>query len=74
MRLERFTDAAQFYRRVEAFLLRHEAHHNLLFGILAGLKEKVLTFRRISHLVEDGDICAVAMRTPPHNLVLSLTR
>ena len=72
MRLERFTDAAQFYGRVEAFLLCHEAHHNLLFGILAGLKEKP-NAQAYFALVEDGDICAVAVRTPPHNLVLSLT-
>lgn len=74
MRLLRFTDAAQFHERVEAYLLRHETHHNLLFGILAGLREKANPNAYLA-LVEDtetGDIRAVALRTPPHNLVLSL--
>ena len=74
MRLERLSDAAQFYERVQAYLLRYEAHHNLLLGILGGLKRQAQPDVYLSLVEVGGDIGAVAVRTPPHNLVLSLAQ
>ena len=74
MRLVRSGDAAQFYERVRAYLLRSEAHHNLLFGILGGLKRQAQPDAYLSLVEVGGDIGAVAVRTPPHNLVLSLAQ
>lgn len=72
MRLERLGDASQFYERVQAYLLRYEAHHNLLLGVLGELKRRAQPDVYLSFIEVGGDVGAVAVRTPPHNLVLSL--
>ncbi len=73
MKLERCDDPRRFYQEVEAFLLEREAHHNLHFGILDTLLHNpdhyptfdLWTVRR------ERELAAVALRTPPHNLLLS---
>ena len=73
MLLKRFDNIAEFYPLVEPFLLAHEAEHNLILGLCTILL-KTDTFQHPPYLayVEcDGDIVAVALRTPPYNLILS---
>jgi predicted GNAT family acetyltransferase len=77
MRLTRFGDVATFRARAEPFLLAHEAAHCLQLGILATLSEQPAEYPLPPYLalVEEGErVAAVALRTPPYNLVLSLLR
>jgi hypothetical protein len=70
----RHEDAGAFLDRVGGFLGRHEAENNLLFGILDGLRRDVSISDGPPLLAEvrDGDeILAVALRTPPRNLVVA---
>jgi predicted GNAT family acetyltransferase len=74
MKVHGFTDANQFYQRVKNYLMNQEALHNLLLGICHGLIDDPENFQEPTYLatVEKEDkIIAVAMRTPPRNLVLS---
>lgn len=75
MQLSRYTDAASFYQRAEPFLLAHEAEHNLQLGICTTLLRQPDVYPLPPYLgvvEEDGEVIAVALRTPPFNLVLSL--
>lgn len=75
MKLVRYGDVATFYERVEAFLLEREAEHYLLLGIAATLQDQSGYYTSVPYLAaveQDGEIALVAMRTPPHNPVLSL--
>ena len=76
MELRRLQRAAEFYQRAEGFLLQHEAHHNLVLGICAGLLQQPERVEQPPYLAlveEGGTVVAAAVMTPPHNLVLSLT-
>lgn len=72
--LRRFDSAAAFYDRAGPFLARHEAMHCLPIGICTSLIQggewaADLYFAT----VEDGNgVVVAALRTPPHNVVLSL--
>jgi predicted GNAT family acetyltransferase len=71
-----FSDAGQFLERVELFLLRREAEHCLILGLLDGLRagEQWGTAPPLMALVENHDeIAAVVLMTPPHNLIISWT-
>jgi predicted GNAT family acetyltransferase len=77
MRLTRFDNVATFRARAEPFLLAHEAAHCLQLGILATLSQQSAEYPLPPYLalVEEGEhVAAVALRTPPFNLVLSLLR
>jgi uncharacterized protein len=81
MDLLRYPDAREFLARAERYLLEHEAEHNLILGLCAGL----LHGEWAEHppylaVVEDSqgdrqggspEVVLAAVRTPPHNLVLS---
>lgn len=73
-RIRGFDDADVFLRRVGPFLLAREAEHSLLLGILTGLRAGIrYAGPPLLVALEDGDtVVAAALRTPPHNLVLSL--
>ncbi len=74
MQLHRFGDIKEFCDRTQAYLLQHEAEHNLLLGITHTLLYFPDRYPNPPYLVTveaEGDIVAVAMRTPPHKLVLS---
>jgi predicted GNAT family acetyltransferase len=78
MQVVRFVDPDAFARRVEPFLLRHEAEHNLALGIIGGLRRPLQPAppspRQPPYLalVEDaGEVVAVAVRT---TLQLALSR
>jgi predicted GNAT family acetyltransferase len=73
--LKRFDDIGRYHQRVAPFLLAYEAAHNLLLGICSTLLSRSDYYGATPYLalVQDGDaVVAVAIRTPPHNLVLSL--
>jgi len=76
MQLHRRTDADEFAVEVEPFLLTREAEHNLLLGILAGIREEDGPFADVEPYLafvrdDAGQVALVAERTPPHNVVLS---
>ena len=73
MQVRRFDNAAEFYNHVEPFLLAHEAEHNLILGLCTTLI-KTDTYREapyLGYVEKDGEVAAVAMRTPPNNLAVS---
>lgn len=74
MQLHRFQDIQKFCDRTQAFLLQHEAEHNLLLGIshtLLHYPERYPNPPYLAVVEAEGDITAVAVRTPPYKLVLS---
>jgi uncharacterized protein len=74
VKLSRFDDAKEYYEQVKSYLLLHEAHHNLLLGIVDSLIRNPGRFTNRPYLatVEAEDtLLAVAVRTPPYKLVVS---
>jgi uncharacterized protein len=72
LRLTRARDADEFERLAFDFLGAREAEHNLLFGIVAGARAGEYAAPPYFAVVRDGErVVAVALRTPPFNLVLS---
>jgi hypothetical protein len=74
--VRRFSDPLAFQARSEAFLLLHEAAHNLLLGLIAGLARGSVDARfsdppDLATLEAGAGVVGVALRTPPFNLVLS---
>ncbi|BCX09116.1 MAG: acetyltransferase [Fischerella sp.] len=77
MKLQRFENASEFYDRVKDYLLSQEAMHNLLLGIADTLIHHPERYKSQPYLavVEiDRNIVAVAIRTPPYDLVLSQSK
>lgn len=77
MRVERYADADEFSDVVGGFLLAREAEHNLLLGILASIREEHGPYADAEPLLacvrdDAGQVVVVAVRTPPHNVVLSI--
>lgn len=71
--VRRVADVRQFYERVAPYLLRDEAAHNLLLGLCSMLMQTD-DYREppyLAHCEAGGEIVGVALRTPPHRLVLS---
>ena len=69
-----FSDAAEFLERIQPFLLRREAEHCLILGLLDGLRsgEQFGTAPPLMASVEErGEVAAVVLMTPPRNLILS---
>ncbi len=76
MRLVRFDSPAEFRDHTEPFLEAREAEHNLLLGLASVLVSDPGRYPEPPYLAsvdEGSDVVAVALRTPPHNLVLSMT-
>jgi hypothetical protein len=74
MRVQRYTSAARFRDATRSFLARNEAHNNLLLGVSAGLGDQGSSAQAAyMAVVEDADAApiAVALMTPPWNLLLS---
>ncbi len=74
MRLERCGSAAHFLDAAGAFLGEREAEHNLIFGLAARLADDPLAYGAPPYLAlvrGRSSVLAVALRTPPHKLVLS---
>jgi predicted GNAT family acetyltransferase len=75
MRLIRFSSAHDFRTRAEAFLLEHEAEHNLPLGLMSSLilNPNLYGTQPYFAVVEDASrIIVAAVMTPPYRLVLSL--
>ncbi len=74
--MKRFSDAGEFLELVQPFLLKREAEHCLILGLLDGLRagEQWGTEPPLMTLVENHDeVAAVVLMTPPHNLIVSWT-
>jgi uncharacterized protein len=76
MKFNRFYDVNRFYESAKDYLLSHEAQNNLLLGIARNLIYNPEKFKNsfLATVERDGNIVAVAMRTPPRPLVLSHIR
>jgi predicted GNAT family acetyltransferase len=75
LHVERPSDADSFLERAGPFLLEREAEHNLLLGVAGQLRSDPRRYGEDPYFAValDGErIGAVALRTPPHNLILSL--
>jgi len=71
-----FSDARQFLECVQPFLLRREAEHCLILGLLDELRagEQLGTEPPLMVSVENHDeVAAVVLMTPPRNLIISWT-
>jgi hypothetical protein len=77
IRVHRPPDARSFLAEAGPFLGEREAEHNLLLGICSSLLRDPEPFGRgptYFAIVLDGDrVIGAALRTPPHNVVLSET-
>jgi uncharacterized protein len=74
MEVRRCRTADEFLDRAGDFLLAREAEHNLILGLSGRLRENPHIYGTDPYfaVAEDGGrVVAVAMRTPPHNLILS---
>ncbi|HEX7003362.1 MAG TPA: GNAT family N-acetyltransferase [Trueperaceae bacterium] len=70
-RLERFSDPAAFRARAWQLLLAREATHCLQLGILGGIETGEWPDPFLGVVSRHLAPALVAMRTPPHNLLLS---
>ena len=74
MQVERHTEVDSFLGHAGEFLLEREAEHNLTLGLCAHLRRDPRLYGDDPYFavaLEDGSVVATALRTPPHNLVLS---
>jgi predicted GNAT family acetyltransferase len=75
LEFRRFDDVDGFMAIASAFLEAREAEHNLIFGISSYIRDDPSAFgERLPYLAaitSGGRVVATALRTPPHNLVLS---
>jgi predicted GNAT family acetyltransferase len=72
--VERYANVTAFLARAGAFLAGREAEHNLIFGLSSTLARDPHAYGSDPYLAtaeEDSRVVAAALRTPPHNLVLS---
>jgi uncharacterized protein len=74
MRLTRHDDAESFLAHAGDFLAAREAEHNLILGLSSRLRVTPRIYGETPYfaVVDDGGtIVGAAMRTPPHNHILS---
>jgi predicted GNAT family acetyltransferase len=75
LELRPFADVDAFMALAGAFLETREAEHNLIFGIASYVHDQPNAFGEeppyFAAIVNGERVVAAAMRTPPHNLVLS---
>jgi uncharacterized protein len=72
--VHRFDDAEEFLAQAGAYLGAREAEHNLLLGLAGVLTARPNLYGSAPYLAavhRDGAVVAAALRTPPHNLLLS---
>lgn len=77
MDVQIFTDAAAFAERSTPFLMRDEATNNLVLGLTHNLQRDLYRYGDempyMATVEAGGDVVAVALRTPPHALILTPT-
>lgn len=74
MRIERFVLPHRWYRKVERFLMEHEAHNNLMLGLAGVLMNSPEHYPEfyLSEVVDDeGVTIGAALMTMPHNLIIA---
>jgi GNAT superfamily N-acetyltransferase len=76
MKVRRLDDPVEFLDAAGPLLLEDEARHSLLIGIAGTLRDHPSYYPDFGlWLAEDGStVVGVALRTPPHNLVLARPR
>jgi uncharacterized protein len=74
--VERIDDAARFLADASSLLLADEARHNLILGLADTIRGDPEVYPDHSFwLVREGEaVLGVAMRTPPHNLLVARPR
>jgi hypothetical protein len=76
IRVQRFGAAAEFLDSAGPFLLRNEAHHNLILGLAGTLEVRPEMYGEeqpyLAAALSGDTVVAVALMTPPRPLVLSL--
>lgn len=75
MELTRYPDAAALLAQAGDYLVEREAEHNLPLGVLGTLRDRPETYPEAPYLASvhaaPGVLALVAIRTPPHGLILS---
>lgn len=74
MQFRRFDHVKEFWQYAQNYLLQYEAEHNALLGVLHTLLHYPERYPELPHLAlvqNSGEILAIALRTPPNNLLLS---
>ncbi len=73
MKTRRFQDPRAFQEATEAYLLRDEARHNLLLGLMSTLKDRpeVYPAYGLWSVEDEGEVVGAALITPPFNLVVA---
>jgi hypothetical protein len=75
MELRTFADVNGFMAVAGEFLEAREAEHNLIFGISSYVRDQANAFGEgapyFAAVLDRGRVVAAALRTPPHNMVLS---
>lgn len=70
--LDRPADVRAFEALAGAFLAAREAEHNLMLGLCSGIRAGTWRDPYFA-VVSDGErVVAAALRTPPHNVILSM--
>jgi predicted GNAT family acetyltransferase len=69
MKIEHFKDIRHYYQAVEDYLLQQEAAHCLMLGLCSAKSLSEQPYLTVA--TQDEYICSTAMRTPPHQLILS---
>jgi predicted GNAT family acetyltransferase len=72
--VRRHGDASAFLDDAGDFLLAREAEHNLILGLSSRLRVDPRTYGEDPYFAvarEGDEVVAAALRTPPHNLILS---
>ncbi len=64
-------DPGEFLREAGPLLLADEARHNLILGIAGNIRDGLYEEHRLWLVRESGRPAAVALRTPPFNLILA---
>jgi predicted GNAT family acetyltransferase len=75
LRVERYEDVAEFLARTGDYLGAREAEHNLLLGIAGTVRDAPAVYDEgpplFASVADGARLLAVALRTPPYNLILS---
>jgi uncharacterized protein len=76
MEVRRVDDPAAFLEAASPLLLADEARHNLILGIAGTLRDHPSHYPEYGLWLaeDDGETVGVALRTPPHNLVVARPR
>jgi predicted GNAT family acetyltransferase len=64
-------DVAAYRAAVEPWLLRDEAAHGLMLGLLPGIAAGAYERPLLALVEREGEPALAALRTPPHDLILS---